>query len=164
MNGRYGCLALNVSSACGRSKNIGSWSRDINSPSLPALSAHLLILHSLPAILKWIFGELICLEQITSVCSKVAGVKVYLRRNWNNGAHAVTACIGLWRHGPQWAHTTEIGLMKIKNVHVVPFLSPLWLWHHGPITCTYCMGSKVLSLSRVYLYLQLICVCSMFPS
>ncbi len=39
---------------------------------------------------------------------------------------------------------------------MVPFLSPLWLWHHGPITCTYCMGSKVSSLSRIYLYLQLL--------
>ncbi len=44
-----------------------------------------------------------------------------------------------------------------KNVHVVPFLSLLWLWHHGLITCTYCMGSKVSSLSRIYLYLQLLC-------
>ncbi len=26
-----------------------------------------------------------------------------------------------------------------------------------PITCTYCMGSKVSSLSRIYLYLQLLC-------
>jgi len=47
--------------------------------------------------------------------TKVAGVKVYLRRNRNSRAHAVTACIRLWCHGPQLAHTTEIGLMKIKK-------------------------------------------------
>jgi hypothetical protein len=41
---------------------------------------------------------------------------------------------------------------------MVPFLSPLWLWHHGLITCTYCMGSKVSSLSRIYLYLHLLWV------
>jgi hypothetical protein len=28
------------------------------------------------------------------LCPKVAGVKVYLRQNQNNRAHAVTACIG----------------------------------------------------------------------
>ncbi len=35
--------------------------------------------------------------------TKVAGVKVYLRRNQNNRAHAVTACIGLWCHRPMHA-------------------------------------------------------------
>jgi len=46
---------------------------------------------------------------------KVAGVKVYLRQNRNSRAHAVAAGISLRHHGPQWAHTTEIGLMKIKK-------------------------------------------------
>ncbi len=32
---------------------------------------------------------------ITRIHYKVAGVKVYPRRNQNNRAHAVTACIGL---------------------------------------------------------------------
>ncbi len=35
-------------------------------------------------------------EKIGSV--KVAGYKVYPRRNQNNRAHVVSACIGLWHH------------------------------------------------------------------
>jgi len=39
----------------------------------------------------------------STVILKVSGVKVYLRRSQNNRAHAVTVCIGLWRHRPMHA-------------------------------------------------------------
>ncbi len=76
---------------------------------------------------------------------KVAGVKVYTRQTWNFRAHAVSPCIGLWRHG---------------SMHAVCTCICLWCMHQ-PVTsyadhvfapCTYCMGFKVSSLSQIYLY------------
>ncbi len=85
---------------------------------------------------------------------KIAAVKVYLRQTWNFRAHAVPACIGLCCHGAMHAvHAIEISLM----VHAWIYLCCM----HQPVTsradhvvdaCTYCMGSKVSSLSRIYLY------------
>jgi len=72
--------------------------------------------------------------------AKVAGVKVYPRWNQNNRAHAVTACIGLWCH-KLMLHLTGLCM------HAMP--------HY--VTGSYCMGSAVLILSQIYLYLQLLC-------
>ncbi len=78
--------------------------------------------------------------------TKVAGVKVYQRQTWNFRFHAVSACIGLWHHRP---------------MHAPHRLMHACYWRHCPITsqvdaCSYCMGSVVLILSRIYLYLQLL--------
>ncbi len=88
--------------------------------------------------------------------SKAAGVKVYPRQTWNFRAHAVSACISLWRHKTMHAvHAKETS--PISMVHACICLCCM----HQPVTsradhmvaaCTYCMGSKVSSLSRIYLY------------
>jgi len=41
---------------------------------------------------------------------------------------------------------------------MVASVSPLWPMTSRADACSYCMGSVVLILSRIYLYLQLLCV------
>ena len=57
------------------------------------------------------------------ILNRVAEVKVYLRQNQNNRAHAVIACIGLWHQGA---------------MHAVHACISLWgacigLWCHRPM-------------------------------
>jgi hypothetical protein len=77
--------------------------------------------------------------------TKLAGVKVYLRQTRNFRAHAVSACIGLWCHGAMHEVCACISLWCMHQ----PVMSQA---HHMVAACTYCMGSKVSSLSRIYLY------------
>jgi len=78
---------------------------------------------------------------------KVAGVKVYLRQTWNFRSHAVSACIGLWHH---WLMHAPHRLMHCMYCMHCPMTSQADVY-------SYCMGSGVLILFWIYLYLQLLC-------
>jgi hypothetical protein len=54
---------------------------------------------------------------------KVAGDKGISKKNQNNRAHAVTACIGLWCHGARQAVHACISLWGACII----------LWHHRPM-------------------------------
>ncbi len=69
--------------------------------------------------------------------TKQLEIKVYPRLNQNNRAHAVTACIGLCCHGAM--HAVHACIMH-------------WPVMSQADACTYCIRSKVSSLSRIYLY------------
>ncbi len=77
---------------------------------------------------------------------KVAGDKVLRRWNQNNRAHAVSACISLW--------CNRLDACTSKAY------ACLYCMHYSMMSqanaCSYCMGSLVLILSRIYLYLQLL--------
>ncbi len=65
---------------------------------------------------------------------------VYLRQN--NRAHALTACIGL---ETSWGNACSTCMYKpVRCMH--------WPVMSQSNVCTYCMGSKVSSLSQIYLY------------
>jgi len=73
--------------------------------------------------------------------AKVAGVKVYLRWNLNNRAHAVTACICLWHHGrcdiTGRSHTLTAWALKFQACLGYTFTSSYFgMWHHYVATAT----------------------------
>ncbi len=83
---------------------------------------------------------------------KISGVKVYPRQTWNFRAHAVSACISLWRHSAMHAvHAIEISLMVHACIYLCCMHQPVTSRaNHVVAACTYCMGSKVSSLSQIY--------------
>jgi len=90
------------------------------------------------------------------LATKVAGVKVYPRQTWNFRSHAVSACsnhmIGPWCH--RLMHVTQADACMYHRDWTC--LYGMYCMH-CPVksqadACRYCMGSKVSSLSRIYLY------------
>jgi len=71
-----------------------------------------------------------CASTLKCKYVKVAGVKVYPRQTWNFRSHAVSACIGLWRHSIKIIVFTTISmrhrLMDERTACIAP-------WHHMPI-------------------------------
>ncbi len=90
------------------------------------------------------------------VDSKVAGEKVYPRQTWNLISHVVSAFsnheISLWCHRPMNATQADACMYHRDRTYLFGMYCM-----HCPVTsqanaCRYCMGSKVLSLSWIYLY------------
>ncbi len=84
----------------------------------------------------------------TKVPSKV---KVYPRQTWNFRTHAVSPCIGLWFHRP--IHATH-RLMHACTACIAP-------WHHR-LMHEVTAWALLFCSSRIYLYLQLLWVPSVF--
>ncbi len=74
-------------------------------------------------------------------CHSLSTPKVDRDENQNNRDHAVTACISLWCHG------------QCKHNPVRCMYQPVTSQADA---CSYCMGSVVLILSQIYLFLQLL--------
>ncbi len=102
---------------------------------------------------------------------KVAGVKVYLRQTWNFRYHAVSACIGLWCHRPActsqaYACMYCIHCCMTSQADACSSQAYACMYCiHCPMTSkadaySYYMGSVVLILSWIYLYLQLLWISS----
>ncbi len=104
----------------------------------------------------YLFSELLLFQIwrssiLIALFIKVAGVKVYPRQTWNFRSHAVSACsnhvIGPWHHRLMHATQADRGKTCLYGMYCMHCLLT-----SQADACRYCIGSKVSSLSLIYLY------------
>ena len=84
-------------------------------------------------LLQLLWPKMILHIMCLNVLAESSWSKVYLRRNRNNRAHAITACIGLWGHGAMYAVCACIGLCNAIRACIGlcnAIRACISLWHH----------------------------------